>query len=315
MRLRYLADRRTLLWFAAMNALALAQYARPQLVLYVLPLSLYFGFCAGVFSHNHNHCPIFDGRRTNVWYATWLSVFYGYPVFAWVPTHNLNHHKFVNRPGDATITWRHTNDNTWAVASTYFFVSAFRQSAPIRRYVRAARARNPALFRSILVQYAVVALSHASLLALALALHGPARGLLIYACAFGVPALFALWSMMFINYIQHVHCDPWSAHDHSRNFVSKLGNFLVFNNGFHAAHHESPGVHWSKLPERHARIEAAILPELKQKSIWGFCLRSYLLGAFSRRFRTRQLGRAPFDAQGEAPALHGTALPGGMGEG
>ena len=25
--------------------------------------------------------------------ATWISVFYGYPTFAWIPTHNLNHHK------------------------------------------------------------------------------------------------------------------------------------------------------------------------------------------------------------------------------
>ena len=101
--------------------------------------------------------------------------------------------------------------------------------------------------------------------------------------------------MMFINYIQHVHCDPWSAHDHSRNFVSKLGNFLVFNNGLHAAHHENAGAHWSKLREHHAKIEAEISPELKQESIWGFCLKAYLLGAISSRFRTHQIGHAPFE--------------------
>ena len=71
---------------------------------------------------------------------------------------------------------------------------------------------------------------------------------------FGIPALFAKWSMIFINYIQHVHADPWSEHNHSRNFVGKLGNWLVFNNGLHTAHHESAGLHWSKLPEAHAKI-------------------------------------------------------------
>ena len=78
--------------------------------------------------------------------------------------------------------------------------------------------------------------------------------------------------MIFINYIQHVHADPWSEHNHSRNFVSKLGNWLVFNNGYHTAHHESAGLHWSKLPEAHAKIAHLIDPALNQQSIFGFCL-------------------------------------------
>jgi hypothetical protein len=41
---------------------------------------------------------------------------------------------------------------------------------------------------------------------------------------------------MLFNYEQHVHTDPFSKHDHSRNFVSPTLNFLLFNNGFHAAH-------------------------------------------------------------------------------
>jgi fatty acid desaturase len=301
MRLRYAADYRTLLWFAAMHVLALAQYVWPQLAPFLLPVSLYFGFCAGVFSHNHNHCPTFKSRRANTVYANWLSVFYGYPVFAWIPTHNLNHHKFVNKAGDATITWRHTNENTWTVAWTYFFVSSYWQSGPIKQYIAKARAQNPSLFRRIVLQYAVVASAHVTLLGLAIALHGVRRGLFVYLCAFGIPSFFALWSMMFINFIQHVHCDPWSAHDHSRNFVSTLGNYLVFNNGLHAAHHENPGAHWSKLPEHHAAIERAISPSLKQESIWGFCLRSYLLGAIHEPYRTRQVGRAAFDAPDGSP--------------
>jgi len=119
--------------------------------------------------------------------------------------------------------------------------------------------------------------------------------LLVYFFAFLMPALFALWSMMFINYIQHVHCDPWSKHNHSRNFVSRFGNFLVFNNGFHTVHHENAGTHWSKLPELHAKIAHEIAPELCQASIFGYCLEAYLLGAFSPRFRTHQVGRAPYD--------------------
>jgi beta-carotene hydroxylase len=110
-----------------------------------------------------------------------------------------------------------------------------------------------------------------------------------------VPALFALWVMMFVNYIQHVHCDPWSPHNHSRNFVSKLTNFWVFNNGFHAAHHEHAGAHWSALPALHAQIADQIDPALCEQTMFGFCFRVYLLGLVSEKARTHQVGRAPFD--------------------
>jgi fatty acid desaturase len=121
------------------------------------------------------------------------------------------------------------------------------------------------------------------------------RGLEVWFFGFGLSAMFANWSMIFINYIQHVHTDPWSEHNHSRNFVGKLGNWLVFNNGFHTAHHESAGLHWSKLPEAHAKIAHLIAPELKQPSIITYCLRSYLLGVFSDRFRTHEIGRPAYE--------------------
>jgi len=261
----------------------------------LVPLSLYLGFCAGVFSHNQNHCPTFKSRRLNAFYQAWLSVFYGFPTFAWIPTHNLNHHKYVNKAGDATITWRYSKKNTWLVASTYYFVSAYWQSGPIKEYIAKAKAQNPALYRQILGQYATLVGAQASLLALGIALRGVRTGILVWVFGFAIPAFFANWSMIFINYIQHVHTDPWSEHNHSRNFVSKLQNWFVFNNGLHGAHHESAGMHWSKLPEAHAKIAHLIDPALNENGIVEYCLRAYLLGAVSERFRTKQVGRAPYD--------------------
>jgi beta-carotene hydroxylase len=192
MKLRFLADRRTLLWaFGLFPGVALAPYAAPHLAGWLVPLSLYTGFCSGVLAHNQNHCPTFERRGMNSFYAAWLSVFYGFPMFAWIPTHNLNHHKFLNRAGDATITWRHSKNNTWLVASTYFFVSAYWQSAPIKAFVRKARATNPRVFRQIVVQRLTVVCVHASLLALAVALHGWKKGAIVYALGFGVSAAMA----------------------------------------------------------------------------------------------------------------------------
>jgi len=300
MLLRYREDCRTLAWVAAMPMVAIAQYAKPALIPYLVLVSCYLALSAGVLAHNHNHCPTFKSRKMNALLAYWLSLFYGYPTFAWIPTHNLNHHKYVNKAGDATITWRYTNRNDWLVASTYFFVSSYWQSDPIKAYIRKAQLQNRPLYLLIISQYLIWAGFHAGMFALACALYGFKHGLLLWLCAFGFPALFALWAIMLFNYVQHVHTDPWSAHNHSRSFTGKPLNLLLFNNGFHAAHHETPGAHWSTLPQLHQRIASEIAPELKPRSFAHWLFRSYLLGTFSERFRTRQFGRAPFDAPGAA---------------
>jgi hypothetical protein len=100
---------------------------------------------------------------------------------------------------------------------------------------------------------------------------------------------------MFFNYIQHVHTDPWSEHNHSRSFTGAGMNFFLFNNGLHTAHHETPGAHWSTLPALHEKIANRIHPELLQSDFWGWCARSYLLAPLIPSYGTRQIGRAPFE--------------------
>lgn len=280
-----------------MPIVAGAQYARPELLPYLSPLSCYLALAAGVIAHNHNHCPTFRTRRLNSIFGHWLSSFYGYPTFAWIPTHNLNHHKFVNRAGDATITWRHTNKHNFLVASTYFFVSSYWQSEPIKMFIRKARASNRRLYSQILFGYGLWIGTAIATFALACALHGWATGAKVWVFATFLPAFFALWTIMLFNYVQHVHTDPWSAHNHSRSFTGRLVNFLLFNNGLHAAHHENPGSHWSTLPELHARIEPLIDPALYSRSMWWFFIKTYVLALLFPQLGTKQIGRAPFELE------------------
>jgi len=153
MLLRYSADRRTMAWALAMPLVALAPFAWPSLATWLWPLSCYLALSAGVIAHNHNHCQTFKSKRLNSIFGQWLSIFYGYPTFAWVPTHNLNHHKFVNRAGDATITWRYTNRHNFPMAFAFPFIAAVFQSTPTNEYIRKARATKPALYREIIRQY------------------------------------------------------------------------------------------------------------------------------------------------------------------
>ena len=279
MRLRFVEDRRTLVWafglFPLGPALALSY---PKLLPWLAPLLLYCSYLSGVLTHNHNHVPLFHGRRLNLAYGAWLSIFYGFPIFSWIPTHNQNHHRFHNGEGDITATARHAPTDSLLGALTYPLASSRYQVPALVRFVSAAfRTRSARAWR-IVLEIAVVLLGHAALLALAVALHGPRRGGVVYFFALGLPALFGTYWMMLTNYLQHVGCDPTSEHAHSRNFVSPAWNWVVFDNGYHTVHHEHPSLHWSRYRELHRWREQQIPPELKQATILGFAARRYLIG-------------------------------------
>jgi len=286
MQLRFNADRRTLFWTLILfPALPAFLYFEPTLAPWLLPLSLYFSYCSGVLSHNHNHAPIFRGKVANSLYSAWLSFFYGYPLFVWIPTHNQNHHRYLDGPGDATRTSALApEDSLWA-ALTYPTRSGIAQMPAVLRYAREALAHHPARFRQIVLETATVVFGHAAAAGLAFALYGLSRGALLYAFALGIPAVHATWSMMFTNYLQHVDCDHESADDHSRNFVSGWMNWLVFNAGYHTVHHEHAGSHWSTYPALHAARAARISPHLNQSTTFGFFARRY--------FRVRALPPSP----------------------
>jgi fatty acid desaturase len=293
---RNAADYKSLLWvFVLAPGVAAVQYANPGLIKYMWWVSLYFAIATGTIAHNHNHNPTFTNKRANSFFANWISLIYGFPTFAWIPTHNLNHHKFVNTEGDATITWRFTNSHNVFVAATYFFVSSYYQQFPTKAFIDKAKAGNPALYRRIIGQYVFWGTGYVLLLALALAIHGLATGLFVFTFVVAIPAVFSLWTIMLFNYEQHVHTDPWSKHDHSRSFVSPTLNFLLFNNGYHAAHHENPSMHWSQLKEAHFKIADKINPVLNQTSVWWYWFRQYAIVPFVPSLGTVQLGAGPMN--------------------
>jgi fatty acid desaturase len=200
----------------------------------------------------------------------------------------------VNRPGDATITWRYTNGHNLFIALTYFFVSSYFQSGPIQRYIDYARQHNRRLYRRILLQYAIWLGFIFGMLALAIALCSRWQlGLLLWLFAIVIPALCSLSMIMFFNYVQHVHADAYSAQDHSRNFTGKIFNYLFFNNGYHTAHHDNPNMHWSVLPAAHARIADTIAPRLNEGNLLSFLIKQYVLALFLPRLGTQQLGAEP----------------------
>lgn len=314
MRPKNPADYRSILWVALAAGIAILQYAWPQTVFYALPFSCYLGIACGVITHNHSHRPTFAKRWSNNAFGHVLTFFYGYPTLMWLPTHNMNHHRFVNRRGDATITWRYTNRHNLFVALSYFFVSAWFQSEPIQRYIRRAKLTNRHLYGRILVQYGLWIAYIAVTLTLALALHPLRTGLRVWIFATFLPAFASLFLIMFFNYTQHVHTDAFSEHDHSRNFTGGIFNFLFFNNGYHTAHHNRPGLHWSELPAAHALIAGAIAPQLNEPNLVWYLFRQYVLALVSPGRATRQLGPEPGATPACATPDSGEANPAAAGD-
>lgn len=281
MRPRVSADWRAILWvFGFMPLVAAIQIARPSLAGWLMPVSIYLAYAAGVLAHNHNHVRVFSNKRMNELYSAFLSFFYGYPTFAWIPTHNDNHHRYRNGAGDASATWRYGKEGTAWSAFSFFFASAAAQAPLIGAYLRRARARSGKLYAWLLAQYVIVYGGHAAALAVSIHLHGAKLGTLVYLSALGIPAGLALWGLMFTNYVQHERLDPSSKWDHSRNFVSPWMNFFVFDNGFHTVHHEKAALHWSRAREEHEKIAWRMDPRVNEQSIFGYALREYVLGGF-----------------------------------
>lgn len=290
MKPRYAADYRTILWLFFAMVTAVAIWMFPQARAYLVPLQCYWALCAGIIAHNHNHCPTFKSRTGNDMLNYVATAFYGFAAFNWIPTHNLNHHKFQNAPGDATITWRTSRKHNALVAFTYPFVSMAMQVPLIDAYVKESRTKRPAQYRNIMIQLVIcwglpIALTLVDWRATV--------------AAIWIPRLFSVYAIIYFNYGQHVHCDPYSEWNHSRNFTGRVLNFLLFNNGLHTVHHRKAGSHWSLAYKLHAEIEANIDPSLNQANLAKWMINSYVLSLFSAKFGTHQVGRAPYDPPSE----------------
>jgi beta-carotene hydroxylase len=274
--LRYKADIKTIIYIVLTTSLLFIQWAVTGFNPFLYIVYLFLSVSVSVITHNHNHVQIWKSKIVNVLTDYWLTVFYGFPVFAWVPTHNKNHHKLNNRAGDYTITYRVSEKNNLATLLSYPTISGFYQQKAIRNYLKDQFRTNKGRFYLCISQYLILA----SWIAAALLLDWQKAILFVI-----IPQQVSLFSVLIFNYVQHVHADEESEYNHSRNFTGLL-NFLLFNNGYHTIHHETAGLHWSKTPAEHKKIEHLIDESLLERSFWWFIFRNYFLGLFIKKLKT-----------------------------
>jgi fatty acid desaturase len=85
---------------------------------------------------------------------------------------------------------------------------------------------------------------------------------------FLLPAFITLFHTIWATYEHHAGCPGNSHVDASRNRDNRIYNALTGNLGLHTAHHKRPGLHWSLLPELHAKIRNQIPKEQILESFW-----------------------------------------------
>lgn len=252
----------------------------PSLV--VLACVLTYG--CGCIQHDQAHLPMWSSRWLNALTEAWIQVLRGDGVWSWVPTHVGNHHRYANRPGDLTLTWRCGRGNHLGNAILYTFCGCALYGLAVLRYLGSALRQRPRRAAGIL---ALIAL-HAAVLTYALHLDVQRTLLLLV-----LPQAVGIVAMIATGFCQHHHTRTGSAWDHSRNFTGRLLNLVCFNHGYHTVHHVDRRLHWSEWPAAHARCRDRIDPSLNESSLGWYLLRTFVLAPLAPRWRSRDHGTVP----------------------
>lgn len=276
--LKYKADLRTLFYMFLVTASFVWFWTQGfNIFLYIFYLML--AVSVSVMAHNHNHINIWTNKPMNVLTDWWLTVFYGIPVFCWIPTHNRNHHRYNNKAGDVTATYRGSEDNTLFTLVSYPSKSGYYQfKESIIPYMKQLWATDRKTWLEYIVQTVVLVAWVAFFLIL------DWKRALVYVI---IPQQVSGYMVMIFNYVQHVHADEESPWNHSRNFLDL--NLFLFNNGYHTVHHEKANMHWSETPKAHKAVEHLIDPSLVEKSFFVYMFRTYVLGSINPRWKTSSM--------------------------
>jgi fatty acid desaturase len=245
--------------------------------------------------HNQGHVKMFKGAPLNVLYEYWLTMIYGYPVFAWIPTHNMNHHVYNNKKGDFAPPFIISEKNNLFTLLSYPMVSGSVQQKVVFKYLKDLRYSNPRIALYYCSQF--VFLLGVILLAFMLDWKKALLHVLI-------PQQIALNVVLIFNYIQHIHCDEESKFNHSRNILSPVMNFFLFNNGYHTVHHMKPLAHWSGLKNQHEKIAHQVDPRLNEVSFVWMMIRTYLLAPFFPSLRSHSMRIERRTREGELQVIH-----------
>ncbi len=239
---------------------------------WVLPWLLASGlfcFSSCIINHNHVHTSVFRDPRLNALFGLLLTLSKGHSCAGVILAHNYNHHVH-NGDSNDWIRPQLAGSGRGILRLLRFLVAAVRSMARGKRLAGLNQLPQD-LQRRLYRERVLLWLFVLTLLLLDL------KTFLLFVA---IPWSVGVTLLIGVNLLQHDGCRPGSAFDHSRNFVSRTGNWLFFNNGYHTAHHMHPALHWSQLAKWHRENVAPVIDKnLEQRSILRYLVGNYLLGS------------------------------------
>ena len=212
-----------------------------------MALGIFPKACICAYGHHHQHLATFH----QAWLNRLLEVMYGFQTgitsHAWFLHHVVGHHRhYLDQQVDES-RWQRRDGSKMNVLE-YGLVVA------LTGYPRAwqagrdyPKARRIFLFM-LLVQVALLAM---------LFWHDWRNALLIFLLPMAISLYITAWH----TYYHHAGLSTEDDYVACNNIMHRWYNRLTGNLGYHTAHHLRGSVHWSRLPELHAKIAAKIPAE------------------------------------------------------
>jgi fatty acid desaturase len=231
-------------------------------------LNCVFSFTCAVIVHNTIHVPMFKKAIHNKIAQVVLSLTYGHPVSAYVPGHNFSHHMYTQTDKDSIRTSKARFKINFFNQLFFFFIMSGDIIKGEIKFAKKMYKEEPRWFRQYILELVLV------------------FGIKIFLCILNwkafiffvlIPHQYAAWGIVSTNYFQHDGCDENHPYNHSRNFTGNFFNFIMFNNGYHGAHHMQPGLHWSLLPDFYEKnLKPYIHPSLDKKSLLEYLFKAHI---------------------------------------
>nr|WP_239469952.1 fatty acid desaturase [Archangium violaceum] len=240
---RHPEDRIPVLMFVCVFALDLTVYFTAQS--WWLPI-LYLGLGAipkgwiSSWNHHHQHLTMFRHPLPN----RLLEIIFGFQTgvtsHAWFLHHVVGHHlNYLDQTQDES-RWKRPDGSTmgemeYALKTT---LSAYPRAFQVgKKYPQARR-----IFVSMgLLQLALLGV---------LFWHNWYNALFVFL----LPMCLSLYLTAWATYFHHVGLETKDHNEASYNILHRGYNLMTGNLGYHTAHHSKQGLHWSKLPELHAKL-------------------------------------------------------------
>lgn len=209
-------------------------------------------------NHHHQHVATFRFTPLNRLLELCFALHTGMTTHAWLLHHVLGHHQnYLDQRKDES-RWQRPDGRPMGMLAYTVAVAATAYPRAFR--VGRAHPRHQRVF----VLYALLTFS----LVAALIVVKPLQGLMLFALPMLTSLLFTAW----VTYDHHTGLETHDEFQASHNIMHPWFNRLTGNLGYHTAHHHRQGVHWSRLPELHARIAHRIPQHLYRKSTFDLLL-------------------------------------------